>query len=78
MTMIEQTVNVSPDGKIHLDVDLPEEAKNYREANVRVWIEPSQTQRKRGNIGKYYGCLKDSHLWEGDSVEIIRKIRDEW
>jgi hypothetical protein len=27
---------------------------------------------------KFYGCLKDSDIFEGDSVEIVRQMRDEW
>jgi hypothetical protein len=27
---------------------------------------------------KYGGCLKDSHIFDGDSVEIQRRMRDEW
>jgi hypothetical protein len=27
---------------------------------------------------KYGGCLKDSHIFDGDSVEIQGRMRDEW
>jgi hypothetical protein len=27
---------------------------------------------------KYGGYLKDSHIFDGDSVEIQRRMRDEW
>jgi hypothetical protein len=30
------------------------------------------------SILKYGGCLKDSHIFDGDSVEIQRRMRDEW
>jgi hypothetical protein len=29
-------------------------------------------------LDEFYGCFRENSPWEGDSVEIIRKIRDEW
>jgi hypothetical protein len=30
------------------------------------------------DLAEFYGCFRENSPWEGDSVEIIRKIRDEW
>jgi hypothetical protein len=30
------------------------------------------------SLDKFYGCFRENSPWEGDSVEIIRNIRDEW
>jgi hypothetical protein len=31
-----------------------------------------------GNLAKFHGCFRENSPWNGDSVEIIRKMRDEW
>ncbi|MDR3335923.1 MAG: hypothetical protein LBT16_01850, partial [Treponema sp.] len=33
---------------------------------------------EKDSMKKYAGCLKDSPVFEGDPVEIQRKMRDEW
>jgi hypothetical protein len=30
------------------------------------------------DLAKFYGCFRENSPWNGDSVEIIRKMRDEW
>ncbi|MDR0662651.1 MAG: hypothetical protein LBF80_01040 [Spirochaetaceae bacterium] len=30
------------------------------------------------NFDTFYGCLKDTDAFKGDSVEIVRAMRDEW
>jgi hypothetical protein len=37
-----------------------------------------QTSKFYKNFDEFYGCLKDSDIFEGDSVEIVRQMRDEW
>jgi hypothetical protein len=39
---------------------------------------PPKMSRQMKKLMKYYGCLKDSPAFAGDSVELIRKMRDEW
>jgi hypothetical protein len=31
-----------------------------------------------GDLAEFYGCFRENSPWQGDSVEIIRKMRDEW
>jgi hypothetical protein len=30
------------------------------------------------DLAKYHGCFRKNSPWEGDSVELVRKMRDEW
>jgi hypothetical protein len=39
---------------------------------------PDDTPPTPNDIDEFYGCFKGKGIWEGDSVELIRKIRDEW
>jgi hypothetical protein len=29
-------------------------------------------------LDEFYGCFRENSPWEGDSVELVRKMRDEW
>jgi hypothetical protein len=35
-------------------------------------------QKSIDDLAEFFGCFQENSPWEGDSVEIIRKIRDEW
>jgi hypothetical protein len=45
---------------------------------VISWIQKRQRQAKIKAIMDFAGCLKDSPTFEGDPVQIIRDMRDEW
>jgi hypothetical protein len=86
MTTIQQIVEIPADHS-YLDLRLPLPEKH---PSGTVMVEVSLKPEKRGlfrnlfaskfykNFDKFYGCLKDSEVFKGDSVEIVRKIRDEW
>jgi hypothetical protein len=38
-------------------------------------VEPAKTVN---DLAEFYGCFRECSPWNGDSVELIRKIRDEW
>jgi hypothetical protein len=86
MTTIQKTVAVPIDGRLHLDLDLP--PANFPSlADIMVRIRPqtakpsAETAEKADDydtFDKFYGCLKDTDVFKGDSVEIVRKMRDEW
>ncbi|MDR1128451.1 MAG: hypothetical protein LBL20_03985 [Treponema sp.] len=41
--------------------------------------EPAKRAKKSLDyLDEFYGCFRENSPWEGGSVEIIRKIRDEW
>jgi hypothetical protein len=39
---------------------------------------PVKMSRQMRKIMQFYGCLKDSPVFEGDPVEIQRRMRSEW
>jgi hypothetical protein len=42
-------------------------------------VEPVKTTNDRvDDLDEFFGCFREQSPWNGDSVEIIRKIRDEW
>jgi hypothetical protein len=88
MTIIQQTIEIPADhpvSHLRLDVPLPE---NHPSGTVRVAIalKPGKngffsklfTSKFYKNFDKFYGCFKDSEVFAGDSVEIVRQMRDEW
>jgi hypothetical protein len=41
--------------------------------------EPAKPVKKSLDyLDEFYGCFRENSPWEGDSVELIRKMRDEW
>jgi hypothetical protein len=42
--------------------------------------EPAKRAKKSINdlLDEFYGCFRENSPWEGDGVELIRKMRDEW
>jgi hypothetical protein len=40
-------------------------------------VPQSGLQPQRRPFEGLFGCAKDSGVWDGDGVEIIRKLRDE-
>jgi hypothetical protein len=85
---IQQTVEI-PAGKpvnyLHLEVPLPEAIPSGM-VNVEVTVRPGK-KKLFGNLfaskfykhfDEFYGCLRDSGVFEGDSVETVRRMRDEW
>jgi hypothetical protein len=84
--VIEQTVEIPADRPfLELKLPLPE---NHPSGTVVV--EVSLKPEKKGffrrlfaskfykNFDTFYGCLKDTGAFKGDSVEIVRTMRDEW
>jgi hypothetical protein len=39
---------------------------------------PVKMSRQMRKMMRFYGCLKDSPAFEGDSVAIQHQMRDEW
>jgi hypothetical protein len=88
MTIMQQTIERPADhpvSHLRLDVPLPE---NHPSGTVRVEIalKPGKSgflgklfaSKFYKNFDKFYGCLKDSEVFDRDSVEIVRQMRDEW
>ncbi|MDR3276658.1 MAG: hypothetical protein LBT11_05550 [Treponema sp.] len=89
---IQQTVTIPADRRLHLDLprDTPTgEAEMklvitlHRGASVPLQgtapqIEALPQSSFQQHFDEFYGCLKDSPAFAGDSAQIIRKMRDEW
>jgi hypothetical protein len=79
----QQTIDIPADRWLHLE--LPKASRDWTERKypgLKGWIlHPILKHRVRKNqrlFDTFSGCLKDSTFFEGDSVEIQRKMRDEW
>jgi hypothetical protein len=73
---IQRTVTIPADRRLFLE--LPRDVPTG-EADVKLVITPQDSVRPRGRpFEGLFGCAKGSGVWDGDAVEIIRKLRDEW
>jgi hypothetical protein len=88
MTTIQQTIEIPADhpvSHLHLDVPLPEKHP-FGTVTVEVTLKPERNgffsklfaSKFYKNFDEFYGCLKNSEVFEGDSVKIVRQMRDEW
>ena len=78
MTTINKSIEIPADRLLHLELTLPEELPPGR-AELRLTINPVQKQKKLSASFKgLFGCLKDSDVFVGDSVELQRAMRNEW
>jgi hypothetical protein len=42
-------------------------------------VEDEKPAKKTVNdLAEYFGCFRENSPWEGDGVEVVRKMRDEW
>ncbi|MDR3247285.1 MAG: hypothetical protein LBT39_00740 [Treponema sp.] len=77
----QQIIDIPANRHVRLDFDVPSEIPTGT-ANVELSISPElkppKMSRQMKKLMKYYGCLKDSPTFAGDSVELVRKMRDEW
>jgi hypothetical protein len=77
MTTIEKTVEIPENRVVNLELKVPENIPTG-EANLHVTINPLQRKKVTWlDLKQFQGCLKDLPDFEGDSVEIQRKMRDE-
>jgi hypothetical protein len=80
---IEQIVEIPADRKI--TVELPPDTPTGA-ARLKLSVSHDEgTVQKTGKMSrqtrallKLYGCLRDSPLFEGDPIEIQKKMRAEW
>jgi hypothetical protein len=77
MTTIEKTVEIPENRVVNLELQVPENIP-IGGANIHVVITSTQEKRPTWkDLKKFEGCLKDDPAFQGDSVEIQRKMRDE-
>ncbi|MDR1488106.1 MAG: hypothetical protein LBT62_09015 [Deltaproteobacteria bacterium] len=76
MTTIEKTIEIPENRRVNLELEVPENIPTG-EANIQVKITPSQKKKATWNdLMKFEGCLKDEPAFQGNSVEIQRKMRN--
>ncbi|MDR1179305.1 MAG: hypothetical protein LBK44_02265 [Spirochaetales bacterium] len=45
---------------------------------IVTFTRPAEPVKTVNDLAEFYGCFRENSPWNGDSVEIIRKTRDEW
>jgi hypothetical protein len=40
--------------------------------------EPAKPKITVDDLAEFHGCFRENSPWVGDSVELVRKMRDEW
>jgi hypothetical protein len=74
---IEKKVVIPEDRLLHLDLQIPENVP-IGKANLQVTITPTMDKWPTWkDLKKFQGLLKDLPDFEGNAVEIQRKMRDE-
>jgi hypothetical protein len=77
MTIINKTVEIPADRRLNLCLELPDDLPpGQAELHMVIW--PSKTESTPGSLAEFSGCLKDDPTFQGDPLEIQRKMRDEW
>jgi hypothetical protein len=74
--VIEQTVDIPADHQLILNLNLPENLPKG-EARVKLSIKPFGKRKQKtfiSSMGAMYGCLKDSHAFEGDPIQKIKDL----
>jgi hypothetical protein len=80
---IQQMIEIPADRRLIVDLpmDVPVGAARLKlsiSGKAKGPDKPVKMSRQMRKMMRFYGCLKDSPAFEGDSVEIVRKLRDEW
>jgi hypothetical protein len=74
-----------PTGKVSVVLSFPQVERTEAETPAREpwiplvsWLRKRREERFRRAVMRVAGCLANSPAFEGDAVEVIRKMRDEW
>jgi hypothetical protein len=62
------------------DVIIPTETIPVKEPYEAIvaFTSPPEPVKAVDDLDEFFGCFREHSPWDGDSVEIIRKMRDEW
>ncbi|GHT12775.1 hypothetical protein FACS1894170_08010 [Planctomycetales bacterium] len=78
MSTLYRTVDIPADRQLTLTLSVPVDIPTGK-TDVRVEFTPTvETTEKKKTIADFAGILKGSKTFEGDSVELQRRWRDEW
>lgn len=45
---------------------------------IVTFTRPAEQAKTPDDLDEFFGCFRKQSPWTGDSVETIRKLRDEW
>ena len=45
---------------------------------IITFTKPAEPAKAPDDLDEFFGCFKGQSPWKSDSVESIRKLRDEW
>ena len=76
MTVIEKTIKVPKNRQFTLE--FPEEIAVGETADITVTVNQPVEKTVKASILDLAGAFADSKTFAGDSVALIREIRDEW
>jgi hypothetical protein len=77
MPTIEKTIKIPADRHLQIDLELPDDTP-IGNANIQITITPIVPPKKISEVFKeFHGIFKDDPAFQGDPVEIQRKMRDE-
>jgi hypothetical protein len=77
MTTIQQTVEITEDRHLNLDLSIPEDVP-VGTAEMTIVLAPAPKGKTLGSVKHLAGVWKDSKTFAGDSVALVRVMRDEW
>jgi hypothetical protein len=70
---IEQTVDIPVSRRLVLELPL-----NVPTGSATITIHSRDEKQNKNDFNEFFGIFKGKKVWDGNSVEIIRKMRDEW
>jgi hypothetical protein len=45
---------------------------------IVTFTRPAEPVKTGDDLDEFFGCFREQSPWDGDGVEIIRNMRDEW
>lgn len=77
MNTIRQTVTITADRRLQLELALPSDIP-VGEAELLIVLSPAQETTSAKSLQDFAGCLAQSATFSGDPVHLQRALRDEW
>ena len=77
MTTIQETITISDDHRISIELSLPKSMPAGM-ADMVVTILPKKKKQPKTSLESLAGSLTDSKNLAGDVVALVRKWRNEW
>ncbi|MDR1313066.1 MAG: hypothetical protein LBQ12_05065 [Deltaproteobacteria bacterium] len=77
MAIIQKFLNIPEDRRLKLDLELPRDIPSGA-AKIIIVIKPVSKKKSKRGVLDFWGIFKDHPAFQGDPVEIQRKMRDGW